>query len=248
VGYLLSFYSRRSGRFSSSFDHSNKSIRVGVCKTFSYKKKPIIDPLEVLIEEITADKIEDILNLPEEEAPREDTRSPEEQMLHPSPPQKPVSELPTNLEPVEISNEEEEKVEITTTDLELEQVFDPIFLTYLESAKLFLHQTLSNFRVSPRSVQKMVEAFNHYIESDDDPFLDYRIQPTGHYSWLQIRRAVTIWREMADIALRLHSSSTSEASCERMISAQKMILTAKRLNSAKKLLDARLTLMRAFFK
>jgi hypothetical protein len=39
-------------------------------------------------------------------------------MLHPSPPPKSAPKLPTNLEPVEISNEEEEEeVEITTTDL-----------------------------------------------------------------------------------------------------------------------------------
>ena len=53
---------------------------------------------------------------------------------------------------------------------------------------------------------------------------------------------------IAEIALKLHSSPCSEASCERTISTQKFILNLRRQNSSRDLLDARLKLMRAKMK
>ena len=45
---------------------------------------------------------------------------------------------------------------------------------------------------------------------------------------------------VADIALRLLSSATSEASCERSIKKQRLIHNKRRLKSKKELLDVRM--------
>ena len=67
---------------------------------------------------------------------------------------------------------------------------------------------------------------------------------SGDYFWENIKRKDPLWNTLSEIAMRLHCSPCSEATCERTISSQRLILTARRMNSKKQLLDARLTLLR----
>ena len=67
---------------------------------------------------------------------------------------------------------------------------------------------------------------------------------SGDYFWENIKRKDPLWNTLSEIAMRLHCSPCSEATCERTISSQRLILTARRMNSKKQLLDARLTLVR----
>ena len=66
--------------------------------------------------------------------------------------------------------------------------------------------------------------------------------PIG-FSWAQIKAQLPDYSPIADVALRLHATGLSEASCERTISQQKLIYTAKRRNTKRDLLDARLKIM-----
>ena len=59
----------------------------------------------------------------------------------------------------------------------------------------------------------------------------------------QIRNSFSEFEILADIALKLESASTGEASCERTIKRQRMTQTSRRLNSHKQLLDARMILI-----
>ena len=67
---------------------------------------------------------------------------------------------------------------------------------------------------------------------------------SGDYFWENIKRKDPLWNTLSEIAMHLHCSPCSEATCERTISSQRLILTARRMNSKKQLLDARLTLLR----
>ena len=87
-----------------------------------------------------------------------------------------------------------------------------------------------------------------YSDSDDDsssiyeePFIDY-ISTSNNYSWIQIRMSIESFADIADIAMRLLSAATSEASCERAISRQRLIHSNRRLRSSEQLLDARMIL------
>lgn len=111
-------------------------------------------------------------------------------------------------------------------------------------AQQFLETTLQNWGIAPLSLQRTLNAFNSFVRSSQDPFKDQRLE-NGDYYWAHIRGSINpIWSTIADIAMRLHSSPCSEASCERTISMQRLVLTARRMSSKKDLLDARLTLLR----
>ena len=66
----------------------------------------------------------------------------------------------------------------------------------------------------------------------------------GEYFWLNVKGKDAAWKVICEIAMRLHATPCSEASCERTISTQRIVLTARRMSSKKQLLDARLTLLR----
>ena len=134
--------------------------------------------------------------------------------------------------------------EFGPANIPLEDIVDPEFASHLDSAKKFLWDHLKHESFSERSAGRIMELFTGYIERFD-PFPHYCIDNPIGYSWKQIAMSFPDFRPIADIALRLHNSVCSEASCERTISAQKLILTARRKKSKSKLLDARLTLMRA---
>ena len=88
----------------------------------------------------------------------------------------------------------------------------------------------------------MIE-FNSFVENAKDPYKEQCLK-NGDYFWQHIRGINPIWDTLGEIAMRLHCSPCSEASCERTISMQRIVLTARRMSSKKDLLDARLTLLR----
>ena len=86
-----------------------------------------------------------------------------------------------------------------------------------------------------------MSAFNRYIDSSEDPYKLFHLDESD-YSWLQIRRSDNEMSHIADIAMRLNCSTTSEASCERTIKRQRKIHSPLRMRSDPDLLDARMTL------
>ena len=74
--------------------------------------------------------------------------------------------------------------------------------------------------------------------------LEMQTLESGDYFWENIKRKDPLWNTLSEIAMRLHCSPCSEATCERTISSQRLILTARRMDSKKQLLDASLTLLR----
>jgi len=137
--------------------------------------------------------------------------------------------------------------DVTSTEIgdhSIEEIADTEFRSYLDSAKQFLWQHLQNLSFGETSASQLMNHFTSYLD-DPNPFRSYQLDNPIGYSWKQIAMSFPRFRPIADVALRLHHSVCSEASCERMISAQKLILTARRKSSKKKPLDARLTLMRA---
>ena len=89
----------------------------------------------------------------------------------------------------------------------------------------------------------VLSAFNSFVHK---PYDIYSKQTTeeGDYLWEQIIDDGPLWNAIGEIAMRLHCSPCSEASCERTISTQRLVLTARRMSSKKDLLDARLTVLR----
>ena len=157
-------------------------------------------------------------------------------------------------------NEEEEKEDKKEDEKEPEFSYDPSSENEVDEnppedpemkkrmliypAQRFLETTLRNWGIAPLSCQRTMNAFNSYIKSSDDPFKDQRLE-NGDYYWEHIKGSSNpIWETIAEIAMRLHCASCSEASCERTISLQRLVLTARRMSSKKDLLDARLTLLR----
>lgn len=118
---------------------------------------------------------------------------------------------------------------------------DTNYKNCIESAKEMLKVLLKNRGLDRNEIQKAIQLINAYLE-EEEPFSDYIVYGTGNYSWSQIKGSSKDWQDIADIALRLHSSSTSEASCERAISRQRNIHTKKRKKSKKDLLDVRMIL------
>ena len=109
-------------------------------------------------------------------------------------------------------------------------------------AQDFLEQTLKDWGVAKNSRQMVLSAFNSFVHK---PYDIYSKQTTeeGDYLWEQIIDDGPLWNAIGEIAMRLHCSPCSEASCERTISTQRLVLTARRMSSKKELLDARLTIL-----
>ena len=81
-----------------------------------------------------------------------------------------------------------------------------------------------------------------------NPFSECESSDQIGYSWPQIKVSFPAYKGIANVALKLHNSGISEASCERTISSQKLIYNARRRHCKKHTLDARLILMRAGIK
>ena len=138
--------------------------------------------------------------------------------------------------------DEDENEEATVEDDESEDL-SPL----LKKAKDFLRQQLINSCYSPVTIDHLMEHFNHYLD-EEKPFEDCITNDVIGFSWLQIKAEYLEFKPIAEIAMKLHSSPCSEASCERTISTQKLILNLRRRNSANDLLEARLHLMRSKIK
>ena len=117
----------------------------------------------------------------------------------------------------------------------------------LTKAKSFLREQLAYQGYATQSIITISKLFNQYLDNPF-PFKSCETDDTIGFSWMQIHREMPAFRPIADIAMKLHSSPCSEASCERTISTQKLILNLRRQRSSQDLLTARLRLMRARMK
>ncbi|KAK8880887.1 hypothetical protein M9Y10_003586 [Tritrichomonas musculus] len=138
----------------------------------------------------------------------------------------------------EDSDNEEEEIEENVSEEEV--LPDPNFKNYLKSAKTMLKEFLQLRKLNSEKVKKAVSLFNKYME-DPQPFEDYMIG-NDSFTWTQIKNTEEGWSDIGDIAERLLSSVTSEASCERAISRHRLIHTNRREKSKKELLDVRMIL------
>ena len=111
-------------------------------------------------------------------------------------------------------------------------------------AKEFLLQQLHFQGYSEKSASTCLKLFTQYLD-DPNPFPTCAIDGPIGFSWPQVKKEFPAFSPIAEIAMKLHSSPCSEASCERTISTQKLILNLRRQRSSADLLDARLKLMRA---
>ena len=136
-----------------------------------------------------------------------------------------------------ISEEEEEEEE----DKSEEPQYSRPYKNYLIGAKNMLKNFLTLRKLPKNEVDNAIHAFNSYMDDDDEPFIDY-INTSNNYSWIQIRMSIESFADIADVAMRLLSAATSEASCERAISRQRLIHSNRRLRSSEQLLDARMIL------
>ena len=169
------------------------------------------------IEAVITASIENI-DLPPEEPDEE--RQDIEKILRP-----PVDVTPATNE------EEEEIVEISSNHLSM------------GPAQEYLSSILDDWGIAPVSKARTLERFNSFVCNAEDIFSN-QILENGDYFWANIQTIDPIWRVIGEIALRLHASPCSEASCERTLSTQRIVLTARRMSSKKQLLDARLILLR----
>ena len=117
----------------------------------------------------------------------------------------------------------------------------------LTKAKEFLKQQLLLQGLSEVSASTALKRFNDYLD-ENEPFKTCWIDGKIGFSWIQVKREFPAFGPIAEIAMKLHSSPCSEASCERTISTQKLILNLQRQRSSRDLLDARLKLMRSKLK
>ena len=143
----------------------------------------------------------------------------------------------------EEEDEEEEEEEESTDDEESIEAIKNSDRLCLDQAQNYLSETLEHWGISEKSKAMVMEEFNSFVRNNEDIYSDQTLS-CGDYFWENIKFKNPIWSTISEIAMRLHCSPCSEASCERTISSQRLVLTARRMNSKKQLLDARLTLLR----
>lgn len=146
-------------------------------------------------------------------------------------------------DPVEEDSNSEDEGEYARTEEEDREDIAPD----LKKAKDFLKKQLEIMHLGAHSIDNTMAKFAWYID-EDNPFEDCKTNDVIGFSWVQIKTEYPEFKLIADLAMKLHSSPCSEASCERTISTQKLILNLRRHNSSKDLLDARLQLMRSKIK
>lgn len=115
------------------------------------------------------------------------------------------------------------------------------FINYFQKAKSMLCNLLQfRNRIKNESlIEDLITNFNIFVDTSNDIFKFLTTSPYS-YSWVQIKSTIRGWEDIADIALRIQNSGTSEASCERSIKKQHLIHSKRRLKSKKDLLDARM--------
>ena len=131
-----------------------------------------------------------------------------------------------------------ESDEDSVADDDIVDIIDPNFENYFISAQTKLHEILSIRGLKEKDIDEEIALFSNYINSSDDVFAKNHLDE-NNYFWENIRKSFKEWQNIADVALRILSSATSEASCERAISRQRLIHSNRRKKSKKDLLDAR---------
>lgn len=145
-----------------------------------------------------------------------------------------------NEEKVNDAEEEEEHEDEKQEEEELSN------LPYYPAQK-YLETILKNWGINNKSREHVLTKFNTFIRARND-VLKMQSLENGDYYWEHVQNVDIVWSTLSEIAMRLHCSPCSEASCERTISMQRIVLTARRMCSKKDLLDARLTLIRGLNK
>lgn len=115
------------------------------------------------------------------------------------------------------------------------------FTDHLQAAKGVLKKLLQNRGFNEKDAEDTITHYNGYIESCVETF-SFLKTSKDDYSWIQIRNTFPTWEDIGDIAIRLLSSSVSEASCERTIKRQRYVLDCRRMRTTKQLHDARMIL------
>ena len=115
------------------------------------------------------------------------------------------------------------------------------FTNYTQCAKECLKTLLQRRGFSTAYANETLKAFNQYIDCIREDLVGFELDKSN-YSWVQIRNSIPAMSDIADIAMRLLVSTTSEASCERTIKKQRQIHSPRRLRSKKELIDARMRL------
>ena len=147
----------------------------------------------------------------------------------------------TRVQMMEEAEESQEKRREVSTQTES----TPRFSTnYCDRAKKMLFALIIQDGYSEGSAKTIMNRFNWFIDTEM-PFPNHRTEDQIGFSWKQIGMAFQDFKPIADVALKLLNSSTSEASCERTISAQRLIHTSRRRNVNQITLDARLSIMNA---
>lgn len=136
--------------------------------------------------------------------------------------------------------EEEDELEFENDEIIVEK--NENFKDYVQCAKDALHTFLVQRGLPKEEVLFAISTFNEYLDSPKDALEEYKYKSIDGYSWMQMKRAITGMNDVADIAMRLNCSTTSEASCERTIKRQRKIHSPLRMRSDPDLLDARMTL------
>ena len=148
----------------------------------------------------------------------------------------------------EDQKENDETDDHEAIDTELEDGSSERFVSFIDSARKTLKDLLTkNFCYSTKTTDVLIRQFNDYITAED-PFHDYQTNDNIGFQWKLIKIDLKEYSPIATIALILCNSGVSEASSERIISAQRLICNARRRHCKKMTLDARLRIMRAGMK
>ena len=124
---------------------------------------------------------------------------------------------------------------------------EPFLLTVIDLAFNYLEEALLILGASDGQRSTAKACFLGWIENNKHPF--EVIENAHHrpcYDFGIVRARRDDWSYIADIGLRLRYCACSEASCERMISAQRLLLSAQTLRRKDETISARLILMKGF--
>ena len=146
--------------------------------------------------------------------------------IEPTPPTNDTTDIRTILRQaqqpeMEAGPDEEEEEEIVETNP------SPLILGPAQS---YLSMILDNWGIAPLSKNLTIQKFNSFISQPIDMFEDQEMM-NGDYFWPNIKGTDAAWKVICEIAMRLHATPCSEASCERTISTQRIVLTARRMSS-----------------
>ena len=197
-----------------------QETRTGFIKDFYVKKSPIADEIDEAIANLTEEGINAILGKVEEDVNPEQEKD----------------------ETVRTEQSDNERHEMTRTDpvfgIQIEVDYRKGLLQPIFS---FIKNWAEQFLMDSNKLLHFYSTFHEYTISPLDNLPKIRDK---YCDWLNVRANPQL-ELVSDLALRFQSCGSSEAACERSISAQRLILTSRRMRSNKDLLDARLTLLKS---